>query len=274
MKNLATDAVNTELTPSQTGLWYIGQEGFIIKHDNKFIAIDPYLSNYVDENCCQFVKWKRLYPAPVAAEKLTFLNFVLCTHTHYDHSDPWTLTKIAEANPDVKFIVPAPETAAYYSYGLKKENIIPARADETITADGFKITPIPAAHEVFHTDENGDYRELGYIIDDGKNRIFHAGDMCMYDGLINRLKKIDVAILPVNGRDYFRNANDIIGNFNCVEAATLAQKIKAKMLVPVHHDLYEVNRISSASFVEMLSTVNKNQRYHIFVPGEKYIYVR
>lgn len=274
MKNLAIDTLKTKLTNDQTALWYLGQEGFIIKHKSGFLAIDPYLSDYVDKNCCQFVKWKRLYPAPVKAEKLNFLNAVLCTHSHFDHMDPWTLSKIAKANPQTKFIVPAPEAQTIVSYGIKSENVILARADEPIYLNGFKITPIPSAHEVFHTDENGNYKELGYIINDGKNKIFHAGDMCMYDGLIPRLKNIDVAILPVNGRDYFRNANDIIGNFDCGEAIILAKKIKAKLLIPVHHDLYEVNRVNAATFVDTLNSINKKQPYHIFTPSEKYIYAK
>ena len=80
---------------------------------------------------------------------------------------------------------------------------------EAISLCGFTITPVPSAHEVFHTDEQGNYRELGYILDNKKARFFHAGDRCMYDGLLPRLKNIDLAILPINGRDYFRNENDI-----------------------------------------------------------------
>lgn len=268
------DVLKLDLTSKQTALFYIGQEGFVIANSDKYIAIDPYLSDYVDKNCCQFVKWKRLYAPPIKAENLDFLDAVLCTHTHYDHADPWTLSKIAEANPKTKFIVPAPETEVIASYGIDKERIIPAYADRQITLDGYIITPIPSAHETFHTDDNGNYRELGYIIDDGNNRIFHAGDMCMYDGLIQRLNNIDVSILPINGRDYFRNGNDIIGNFDCTEAITLAKKIKTKLLVPVHHDLYEVNKVNPAFFVDTLMNVNREQSYHIFVPGEKYIYTK
>ena len=45
----------------------------------------------------------------------------------------------------------------------------------------------------------------------------HAGDMCMYDGHIEKLKDIDIAFLPINGRDYCRTHNDII--FVCLIAS-------------------------------------------------------
>ena len=268
-----TDILNTALTDSQTGLWYIGQVGFVIGSKGRYIAVDPYLSDYVDRNCSQSVEWKRLYEPPIDASELDFLEAVLCTHSHYDHSDPWTLPKIASANKGTKFIVPAPIAEEIKGYGIDGENIIPAYADKPICLKGFTVTPIPSAHEVLHTDDNGDYYELGYIIDDGGSRIFHAGDMCMYEGLIDRLKEIDVAVLPINGRDYFRNANDIIGNFDSAEAVTLAKMIGAKLLIPVHHDLYEVNRVNPAYFVDTLMKLNAKQRYHIFVPGERLIYM-
>ena len=271
---LNTDVLNLASANGQTVLWYLGQEGFIIASGGKYIAVDPYLSDYVDRHCCQFVEWKRLYAPPIKAEELDFLDAVICTHSHYDHADPWTLPKIAAANKNTKFIVPAPELELIASYGIEKERLIPAYADKPLTVSGFTVTPIPSAHEVFHTDDEGNYRELGYIIDDKSNRIFHAGDMCMYDGLTDRLQDIDVAILPINGRDYFRNANDIIGNFDSVEAVTLAKLVGASLLIPVHHDLYDVNRVNPAYFVDTLMTVNREQRYHIFAPGEKYIYAK
>jgi len=266
--------INTVLTQEQTGLWYIGQEGFVIGKNGKYLAIDPYLSYYVDKNCCQFVKWERLYASPIDAKEIDFLNAVLCTHSHYDHMDPETLPVIAAANPDTVFIVPAPECGTIASYGIDRARIIPAYADQKITLDGFEITPIPAAHEILHTDEAGNYKELGYIIDDGTSRIFHAGDICLYDGLVERLAGIHVAILPINGRDYFRNANDIIGNLNAAEAITLAKLAGADLLIPVHHDLYDVNRVNPAAFVDELMKINSSQKYHIFAPGERYIYMK
>lgn len=274
MKTDCTNFISAKLTDRQAALWYLGQEGFVVKHHEKYLATDLYLSDYVDRHCCQFVKWERLYPAPVAAESLNFLNVILCTHTHYDHSDPWTLPKLAVANPNAKFVVPAPVVNDIVDLGVPRERIVPAYADKPLEIEGFTVTPIPSAHEVLHTDANGNYCELGYLIDAGDIRLFHAGDMCMYDGLIERLQRVDVALLPINGRDYFRNQNDIIGNFNCEEAVTLAQKINAGLLVPMHHDLYEVNRVSPANFVNTLMAINPTQCYHIFAPGESYVVMK
>jgi L-ascorbate metabolism protein UlaG (beta-lactamase superfamily) len=266
--------LRTALTEEQTGLWYLGQEGFVIGQCGHYLAVDPYLSDYVDRNCSGAVIWKRLYDAPIAADELDFLDAVLCTHAHYDHTDPWTLPQIAAANPTTRFVIPAPEVETVLEMGIPRDRIIPAYADRPIELGNFRVTPIPSAHEVLHPDQNGDYHELGYLIDSDTTRIFHAGDMCMYDGLIARLTEVDVAILPINGRDYFRTSMDIIGNFDAVEAVTLAKTVRADLLIPVHHDLYQVNRVSPAYFVDVLMKIDPMRKYHIFAPGERYIYAK
>ena len=275
MNTLLQDMKNTVLLPTQSAVWYLGQESFVIKNGDTFIAIDPYLTDYVDRHCCsEAVQWKRLYPAPIAPSELNMLDYVLCTHSHYDHADPETLTAIAKANPNTKFVVPAPECGTIAAYGIDPSRIISAYADQPLTLGNAKVTPIPSAHEVFHTDKDGNYFEVGYVIENASGRFFHAGDMCMYDGLIDRLSDIDVAFLPINGRDYFRNANDIIGNFTCEEAVLLAKTCDMGLLVPMHYDLYEVNRVSAAVFSDVLERLNPAQKHHFFVPAEKYIFAK
>lgn len=273
MNLTAKSILSTALLSSQTGIWYLGQEGFLFQSGTDYLAVDPYLSDYVDRNCCRFVKWQRLYAPPIDPAELNFLKVVLCTHTHYDHADPVTLTQIFKSNPATKFVVPAPEVATITNYGIDPKNIIPAVPGKQIEVGSFRIIPIPSAHEVLHFDEYGNCRELGYLIQTGGKTFFHAGDMCMYDGLIPALKpyRIDVAFLPINGRDYFRNCQNIIGNFSCEEAVLLAKQICAGMLVPMHHDLYEVNRVKTAHFVDAVETLDPYRPYHIFAPGELYI---
>ena len=115
--------------------------------------------------------------------------------------------------------------------------------------------------------------EGAFLFEFGKTRIFHGGDGCPYDGLENRINGCDILILPVNGRDYYRTqVLDIIGCFDSTEAALLAQNCGADLLIPTHIDLYNVNRINPAEFVDKLYAVNPYQKFHIFAPGERYIY--
>ena len=265
--------LDTKLTESQVALFYLGQEGFLIKYHDTYLLIDPYLSDYVDQNCCSDnVKWVRRYPAPIAAEEFDFVDYVLCTHAHYDHADPYTLSAIAKVNTKAKFIAPEPIKDTIMSYGISEDRIIGAIADKLLTLDGCNVLPIPSAHEELRMDKNGHYFDMGYKVQIGNFSIYHGGDCCVYEGLAERLMNIDVLMVPVNGRSYYkRYVQDIIGNMTCEEAVILAKETNAGMIVPMHYDLYDINRINPAHFVDCLFSQNPTQRFHMFAPGECYI---
>lgn len=265
--------LNTKLLDDQIALFYIGQEGYIIKYQNQYYMIDAYLSYYTDQNCCtEDVKWIRNYAPPMSAEELDFIDYVFCTHGHYDHADPYTLTALAKVNKKAKYIMPAPVAGILKEYGIKEDDIIYARDGEALTLGSATVLPIPAAHEQLNQDENGDFCEMGFKFTFGENTIFHAGDCCIYNGLMERLGQVDIMMLPVNGRDYFRLSRDIIGNMTAPEAIELAKKVNSQLLIPMHFDLYDCNCISAASFVDAHKTANSKLAYHIFQPGEKYIW--
>lgn len=263
----------TQLTDGQIALFYLGQEGFLIRYHDNYFLIDPYLSDYVDRYCCrENVKWVRRYDAPVLPEQLDFVDYVFCTHDHFDHADPDTLRAIAGHNPKAKFIVPEPIRTTIQSYGIEAGRIIGAAAGQEICLGECRISPVPAAHEELHTDENGNYKELGYKMTFGNTTLFHAGDCCIYDGLADYLKNIDILMVPVNGRSYYKLHHDIIGNMDAAEAVLLAQETNARLLVPMHFDLYDVNCINPAHFVDCLYQINPGQAFHMFSPGERYIF--
>ena len=87
-----------------------------------------------------------------------------------------------------------------------------------------------------------------------------------------RLQNIDIMMLPINGRSYYKLKNDIIGNMTVEEAVLFAQECKTDMLIPMHYDLYSVNCVNPAHFVDFLYGCNPTQKFHMFVPGERFIY--
>lgn len=267
--------LNTRLLDGQVGIFYLGQESILVKSNDKYYLFDAYLSDYVDKNCCsELVKWERLYDAPITGEELDFVDYVFCSHSHYDHADPITLGAMAKVNKKAKYIVPAPIVDAIVGYGVSRDDIIPALSGEKIAlTDGVSVLPLPSAHEDLVTDELGRYDALGYKLFLDGATLYHAGDCCIYDGLEEALGQVDIMCLPVNGRSYYkRYIKDIIGNMDAYEASELCTHVGAKLLIPMHIDLYAVNGISLASFVDAVEATNKSLCFHIFRPGERYIY--
>lgn len=273
--NMKEYILNANPGRGQAAIFYLGQESILIKCGGKYILFDPYLTDYVDRNCStDDVVWERNYPSPVDPAELDYIDYVFCSHDHGDHTDPETLSAIAAASPGAKFVGSRNVCSVYRtSCGIPEDKIIRVRADmRTELGGGLAVTPVPAAHEELHPDGEGSYQELGFIVETGSLRFYHAGDCCMYDGLAERIRGIDVAFMPINGRDYFRMKKNIIGNFDCTEAIALAAQAEVSLLVPLHFDLYDVNCVNPAHFVDCLMKNAPGQRFHIFIPGEKFIY--
>lgn len=267
--------LNSRPAQGQAALFYLGQETILIKAAGKYILFDPYLDDYVDRNfSTEAVVWKRNYPSPIDPHELDFIDYVFCSHAHGDHTDPETLSAIAAASPDALFAGGKPVCEVYRAAcAIPEERILRLRADQpTQLCAGVSVTAIPAAHEELHPDGEGSFNELGFIVQINGLRFCHAGDCCPYDGLIERLQGVDVAFLPINGRDYFRLSKNIIGNFDSAEAVTLAKQAGIPLLIPLHFDLYDVNCVNPAYFVDVLKKLSPAQRFHIFAPGEKYLF--
>ena len=265
--------LNTQLLPNQIALFYLGQKCFLLKYREKFFLFDAYLSDAVDRKHADWDRgWKRRFPAPIAAEALDFVDYIFCSHAHTDHMDPDTLRVLAHVNQKARYIVPAPLVDRLLACGVAQEHVIPAYADQPLQLGDTAVLPIPAAHEQLLPNEKGEYDALGYRLTCGEIILYHAGDCCVYEGLSERIGIVHVMLLPVNGRSFYKLQNNIIGNMDCFEAVQLAQLAHAELLIPMHHDLYPANGLSSAVFADAVENMNPAQAYHIFRPGERYIF--
>jgi L-ascorbate metabolism protein UlaG (beta-lactamase superfamily) len=155
-----------------------------------------------------------------------------------------------QANPALTVIVPAANVGfAADRLKVRPERLTPIHADG---APGYgrsvHFHAIPSAHESLETDENGDHKFVGYVIEVGGKTIYHSGDCCIYDGLEERLKQwqIDLAILPINGRD---PARGVAGNFTSEEAAQDWERISVRVGNPCHYEMFEFNTVSPQTFV-------------------------
>ncbi|MBQ4089179.1 MAG: MBL fold metallo-hydrolase [Clostridia bacterium] len=218
----------------------LGQCGFVIETGGAKLVTDPYLSYTVDENhYSEATPWVRLYAPPCALIDAA-PDVVVISHSHDDHMDPKTLGDYRAAGGDCVIAAPAPECGKLEELGFS--NIVYARAEQAFEAKGFKVTPIICAHTEPHVDDRGSFRELSYIIEAEGKKLLFGGDLSIYDGLVERVARenIDYALIPANGRDDERTANDIIGNTDAAEAAYLAAAWDC-VLVPTHYDLYAIN---------------------------------
>ncbi|HLI42304.1 MAG TPA: MBL fold metallo-hydrolase [Streptosporangiaceae bacterium] len=234
-----------------TVTWY-GQSGFLLEAGRVRVLIDPFLSE----------RDGRLYPPPAPADRFADVGIVLCTHEHADHLDVPFLRELAAVNPEAPIVVPAPVTEIAAAAGLDRGRLTGAAPGETLREAGVTVHPVPALHGIGGGEPvayefapgGGQVRFLGYVVEIGGVRVYHAGDCLLYPELPQTLAGLapDVLMVPVNGRDHMREAGGIVGNMNEAEAAWLCARVNPGHAIPMHYDAISGNTGDPGRFAALV----------------------
>jgi L-ascorbate metabolism protein UlaG (beta-lactamase superfamily) len=109
----------------------------------------------------------------------------------------------------------------------------------------------------------GSPRFVGYVFGEART-VYHAGDTIVTPQLLSTLPPlgVEIALLPINGRDAERESRGIVGNMSAAEAVELALEIGASSVVPYHWDGFAGNTVSPGTVVDAAGA-----RLHVHVPA-------
>lgn len=238
-------------------VWWLGQAGFLIAHGGLRIVVDAYLSDSLAEKYRgKPVPHTRMMPPPVAPDALTGIDWLLCTHGHTDHMDPGTIPVLLAANPQARVLAPRAELARALERGVPEDRLVLIDAGETVDLGGVHCTATPSAHEEMTRSEAG-FLYLGYVLSGGGITLWHSGDTVPWDGQAEWLApfRVDLALLPVNGRDARRAANGVPGNLTMAEAIALTDAIGARAMIAHHLGLFDFNTLDRAEGQRLIDTL-------------------
>lgn len=222
----------------------LGQSGVRMEFGPTVVYVDPYLSEHVYD-VEQTEDLRRMVPIKLPPGQVRDADWVLVTHRHMDHCDPKTLGPMLEASPGARVVCPNVCREDVLALGVAAERIVIADGRVDLGA-GLALDVVPAAHPEVERDADGHLVWVGYVLSWEGRRYLHAGDTSVTDEMIAGLRAhrpIDVAFLPVNERNYFREKRSIIGNMTLREAFLLAADLAVSKLVPMHFDMFAPNRV-------------------------------
>ncbi len=180
-----------------------GHDGFIVTFPDKKLsfAFDPFDINEED---------------PV--------DYIFISHPHYDHCDPASIRKLLK--PKTKVIAPECCKRELEDFGDQLELLADKEKHETKdliywAIPAYNIDKFRTPNEVFHPPELGG---VGFIVEVDRTRFYHAGDTDKIPEM-EKLKKIDVAFLPISGT--FVMTSD--------EAIEAAKVIEPRVVIPMHY---------------------------------------
>ncbi len=222
-------------------LIWLTQGGFLFETAGFRLAVDPYISNFVEKKH----KMRRISKAPFLAKELK-PDHIYCTHDHIDHVDPEGLPEILSFSNSCVVSGPDSVIRKYIELGIGNEKLVRTKLNVPFEAGPFKLIPI----ESFHSDTEA----TGLIIKAEGKTIYLSGDTEFKDELPENIikeagGKIDLAIVCINGK---------WGNMNDRQAFDLVVDISAAMAIPMHYGLFAENTANPAKFIELCKGKNIN----------------
>lgn len=215
--------------------WH-GHSCFIIEADGRSIIIDPFLS----ANPTAKIK-----PGAVKVDA------VLVTHGHFDH-----LGDAVEISMSSK--APVIGTFELVNYCTAKGATGHPMHIGGSYAFPFGRVKLTIAHHGSTTDTGPVGNPCGFIVNMGGKTIYHAGDTGLFSdmALIGDINQIDCAMLPI-GDNFTMGIED---------AARAVGFLKAKMVIPMHYNTFDVIRQDPEAFRQRLA--GKPVKVNVMKPGE------
>ncbi|MBI3911436.1 MAG: MBL fold metallo-hydrolase [Armatimonadetes bacterium] len=259
---LVADVQAAATAPGRAFFWWLGQQSWIVKAGSHVLYFDPYLAHHP----------ARQTPPLLRPDQITHADWVLCSHDHIDHIDPDAVPGIAAASPQALFVAPRPHERRMRDLGIPPERLRLLSHGESLAERGTCIRGLKAKHEFFDEDPERGFPYLGYVVEVGGVSIYHAGDTLLWEGLIAELRagpSLDVAFLPINGRDAVRYRRNCLGNMTFQEAVDLAGEVRPRLAVPAHWDMFPYNSEDPQKFADYLAAKYPGIRTWVGPAGER-----
>lgn len=225
------------------------------------------------------------------------VDFILASHYHSDHIDVNVAAAIIN-NPGlnhVKFVGPWHCARLWREWGVPEDRLITVKPGDVVkikdveihALDSFDRTclvtlPVEGADAqggelkgLCPSDEEMGRKAVNYVFKTPGGTIYHGADShySIYFAKHGKDFDIDIAI-----NNYGENPVGIADKMTSIDLLRMAEALRAKVIIPVHHDIW-TNFMASTDEILALYRMRKDRLQYKFHPfiwevGGKYVYPR
>jgi L-ascorbate metabolism protein UlaG (beta-lactamase superfamily) len=197
---------------------FLGHSTVLVEMGGARVLTDPVLFDRVTV--------LRRTVSPLPRELYRHIDAVLISHLHLDHLDVPSLRLLG---PDITLVVPRGAGRLLRSYGFSAVIELARGSSVDIADDRVRITATPAAHSGFRPPFGPNADAVGYLLDEGSERVYFAGDTDIFREMAD-LENIDLALLPVWGWGPRLGP----GHMDPRRAADALKVLRPRAVVPIH----------------------------------------
>lgn len=243
-----------KLHSSKNYISWLGHSTFIIRVNNKILITDPLFGDVPLH--------KRRVNFPYKIEELPKVDYILISHSHYDHLDISSIKQLSKFNPKVI----APLGTGRYLQKIANIEVIELEWFQSIK-DNIQIRLLPAKHWGRRGAFDLNKTLWGSFLIDS---IYFAGDTSYSNHfkMIGDKYQIDIALLPIGAYrpEYIMKSNHI----NPAEAIQGALDLKTRLTIPMHYGTFKLSDEPMSEPIEWFKREAKEKSvdYKTFNIGE------
>lgn len=166
----------------------------------------------------------KIYFDPIKMDRKYDADYIFITHSHYDHFSKEDILNIK--NDNTVIIGPYDIYDKCLEMGFSKDRVIKVKPCEEYDYGVIRFKTVYAynLNKTFHLKESN---WVGYVLEFEGKKYYIAGDTDVIMDNLSVLKNIDVAFIPIGG----------VYTMDALEAADFVNKIKPKLVVPIHYGM-------------------------------------
>ncbi len=230
-----------KLNKNEVAILWLGQNSYVLTTPSrKTIAIDPYLS--------RDASFSHIYPEPPIKPEEFRVDYIFCTHDHWDHTDPIALPIIARKSPNTIFLGSQESCDHLAQLGIEKQRLVSLKPKIVYTFQDFSVTPYYSVPP-----EEADTTHFGYLFKIGDTKIYNMGDTFQSvvenpETLLHEIAEVspDIAMFPIIGDTPQRKPED---------AVRFAMIVKPKIVIPCHYHCFSDRTIDPQKFIELIKEI-------------------
>lgn len=219
-------------------LTWIGHASFLLQYRGLNLLTDPHLSARASP--LSFAGPERLVALPISVAELPPIDYVVISHSHYDHLDRSTVDALGDRP---LWLVPLGVKAILVGWGIDPTRVIERDWWQSYQQDGIRFTATPAHHFSARTlwDRNQTLWASWMVELEGFN-LWFAGDTAYEPRLFQQIKaqfpNIDLALIPIGayGPRWFMREHHV----NPEEALLIHQQLGAQRSIGMHWGTFQL----------------------------------
>lgn len=203
------------------------------------------------------------------------IDALVVSHIHSDHLDIVTAANVAKNCPDAKFIGPKEVVNTWLKWGVPADRTIVVRPNDRVTVGDIEVVALESFDRTALVTIDDENQKLAGTMpidmdDIAVNILFETSGGNLYHGADSHYSvmfakhgkehKIDVALI-----NYGENPPGIQDKMTSVDVLRMAEALRAKVVIPVHHDIW-TNFMADPEEIVKLWEFKKDRLQYDFKP--------